>query len=204
MPLNEKKLNIMNAAVKLFAEKGYHATSIQDIADALGIAKGAMYFYFKSKEELLLNICEHYLSIFLQEFTAVMSDASREPKARLAKQIILKSERFSDNRDFIAMFVKERFEVTDEMHALFQRFQDGVLKSTQQCIIEAYGNEVVPYARDLSIMFTAMTDGYLGKMYFEKSKFDLSALANFLVGRLNDLVQGILAAKPDPIIGIEP
>lgn len=48
--------DVYTAAAKLFAEKGYHATRIQDIADELGMLKGSLYYYFSSKEELLVNI----------------------------------------------------------------------------------------------------------------------------------------------------
>ena len=49
----EKQQLIMGAALKLFAEKGYDATSIDKIAKEAGISKGLLYSYFKSKEELL-------------------------------------------------------------------------------------------------------------------------------------------------------
>lgn len=48
--------DVYAAAAKLFAEKGYHATRIQDIADELGMLKGSLYYYFSSKEELLVNL----------------------------------------------------------------------------------------------------------------------------------------------------
>ncbi|HZG57156.1 TetR/AcrR family transcriptional regulator [Paenibacillus sp.] len=56
----EKKTRILNSALTLFAAKGYHQTTIQDIADEAGIAKGGIDFYFKSKEELLLSVVTDY------------------------------------------------------------------------------------------------------------------------------------------------
>ena len=50
------KEKILRAAVKLFAEKGYHTTSVSHIAMEAGVSKGLTYNYFKSKEELLLAI----------------------------------------------------------------------------------------------------------------------------------------------------
>lgn len=52
----EKKKLIMDAALELFANEGYHSTSISKIAKAAGISKGLMYNYFSSKEELLEHI----------------------------------------------------------------------------------------------------------------------------------------------------
>ena len=47
------KENILNAALKLFAEKGYHGTSINDIAKAANISKGLAYNYFESKKQII-------------------------------------------------------------------------------------------------------------------------------------------------------
>ena len=44
---------ILDAAAALFAEKGYQSTTLQDIIDATGLSKGAVYHHFRSKEEML-------------------------------------------------------------------------------------------------------------------------------------------------------
>lgn len=57
---NEKKRIIMDAALELFANEGFHATSISKIAEKANISKGLMYNYFSSKEELLKTITESF------------------------------------------------------------------------------------------------------------------------------------------------
>lgn len=198
--MSDKKQNIMDTAVKFFAEKGYHATSIQDIADELGIAKGAMYFYFKSKEDLLVQIVQHYLTLFANEFIAIMRDEERSPRARLAKQIILKSERLSDNRDFITMFIKERFEVNEAIHTLLHDVNAQFLEVTMECIVALYGERIKRYAKDAAILFTSMVDGYLGVLHVEHANINLGKLSHFLVDRLDDVVEGLLEERPDPIM----
>lgn len=55
--------DVIRAAVELFAERGYANTSVQDIVEAAGVTKGAMYHYFESKDDLLFGIYEAMLSI---------------------------------------------------------------------------------------------------------------------------------------------
>lgn len=55
---------IAQAAIKLFQQKGYHATSVQDIADEVGLQKGSLYHYISSKEELLMKIAHQAISSF--------------------------------------------------------------------------------------------------------------------------------------------
>lgn len=54
---DQSRRRIVDAAEKLFAEKGYAATSVQDILDVLGISKGGFYHYFDTKMELLTEVC---------------------------------------------------------------------------------------------------------------------------------------------------
>jgi TetR/AcrR family transcriptional regulator, cholesterol catabolism regulator len=55
-PPRRRQQEILEAAALVFREKGYESTSIQDIADAVGILKGSLYYYIRSKEDLLYEI----------------------------------------------------------------------------------------------------------------------------------------------------
>lgn len=54
----ERRKEIFEAAARIFSEKGYAATSIQDVADAVGILKGSLYYYIDSKEDLLYGVIQ--------------------------------------------------------------------------------------------------------------------------------------------------
>jgi len=61
---------IFNAAIKVFAKKGYHKATLEEIAQEADFSKGAIYIYFSNKEDLLFKIMEHMLEFskkFLQE-----------------------------------------------------------------------------------------------------------------------------------------
>ncbi|MEC1731358.1 TetR/AcrR family transcriptional regulator, partial [Bacillus atrophaeus] len=58
--MKEKEKLIIEAAIKLFAQKGYKSTSVQEIADECKMSKGAFYIYFPSKEALLLSMLNYY------------------------------------------------------------------------------------------------------------------------------------------------
>lgn len=64
----EKKLKIMSAALELFAEEGFHATSISQIATKAKISKGLIYNYFKSKEDLLNEIIDNGFGKMINNF----------------------------------------------------------------------------------------------------------------------------------------
>jgi AcrR family transcriptional regulator len=53
----QQRLQAIKSAAAVFAEKGFHGSSTRDIAEHMGIKQGSLYYYFKSKEEALGEVC---------------------------------------------------------------------------------------------------------------------------------------------------
>ena len=68
-----RRRRILDTGARLFAEKGYHATRMQDIADVLDLQKGSLYYYFSSKEMILFNILEEELGSALAEMNQIVA-----------------------------------------------------------------------------------------------------------------------------------
>ncbi len=64
LPAAERREQLLASAHKLFAEKGYRATSTEEIARYAGLTKGAFYFHFQSKEEILFALIKYLVSQF--------------------------------------------------------------------------------------------------------------------------------------------
>ncbi len=66
-PKQRKRINtIIRISAQLFADKGYIETRIDDIADVAKVIKGGIYHYFKSKTDILYNICSTYIDLDLE------------------------------------------------------------------------------------------------------------------------------------------
>ncbi|MGQ0561233.1 MAG: TetR/AcrR family transcriptional regulator [Gemmatimonadota bacterium] len=79
---DEKLARILQTAAAIFAEKGYHDTSIRDISRATGVSLSGLYYYFRSKEELLCLIMDHCFGTVLENAQAVLA-AEPDPERRL-------------------------------------------------------------------------------------------------------------------------
>ena len=77
------KDKIIEKSIELFAEKGFKETSIQEIMDALKVTKGTFYYYFHSKEELLMDIHLQYIERLLENQEILMSDPGKSCKEKL-------------------------------------------------------------------------------------------------------------------------
>lgn len=70
MSAKERREQIINVAASLFESDGYHSTSMEQIADKVGIVKASLYYYFDSKEQLLVELHEEMMSSLLERQTA--------------------------------------------------------------------------------------------------------------------------------------
>jgi AcrR family transcriptional regulator len=77
---------LLDAAVRLFAHKGYRATSTREIVEAAGVTKPMLYYYFQSKEGLLAAALEHFIDPFHERLRQVVSQP-REPYQQLVELV---------------------------------------------------------------------------------------------------------------------
>lgn len=81
----EKKLAILRMAANLFIQKGYHATTIEDIANELRMTKGAIYYYVASKEDLLFQCHTLVATKCIEKLKKIIdSDVSNSRKIEIA------------------------------------------------------------------------------------------------------------------------
>ncbi|MFZ6028144.1 MAG: TetR/AcrR family transcriptional regulator [Chloroflexota bacterium] len=112
VPLTEEELDrrrraIFNASASLFLEKGFHETSMREIAEAAGMGKSTLYDYFKTKDEILLWYVEdilHELAAAAQEAVDLPLAADERLRVAMKKQL----DSLVANKDF---YLKLSFEV---------------------------------------------------------------------------------------------
>ncbi len=79
----DKRELIMNAAIRAFAQNGYHQSRIADVAREARVAAGTIYLYFKNKDDLLISIFEEKVQGFIEEFQRqLIREESAEVKLR--------------------------------------------------------------------------------------------------------------------------
>jgi|WetSurMetagenome_2_1015567.scaffolds.fasta_scaffold19874_2 AcrR family transcriptional regulator len=84
----ERRLQIMEMALKVFAAKGFKTASIKDIAEAAGISQGLMYHYFKNKEDLLAATIKQYS--FLEELKGILNAREGQPVVQVLRETAIK------------------------------------------------------------------------------------------------------------------
>ena len=126
---------IIEAAARVFAERGFHGATTQDIADVLGIKQASLYYYFSSKEAALELVCLKGVEGF---FDAAKAIAARPESATKRLTLLIKSHLspLVDRPDFVRVFLNERQHLPRESRRRIGRWSRGLERIFEDVITE--------------------------------------------------------------------
>jgi TetR/AcrR family transcriptional regulator, cholesterol catabolism regulator len=107
---------IIAAAAKLFKEKGYHATTIQDVADDVGMLKGSLYYHIKSKEELLYLVTKEPIRELIERQKKLM-ESTLSPQQKIVEFIRSHLKAFDANYPHMFVFLQEKSSLSQPVQA---------------------------------------------------------------------------------------
>jgi AcrR family transcriptional regulator len=103
--MSSRRSELTREAARLFAEKGYHGTSIGDLAAAMGVQKGSLYAHIESKQDLLYETMRDGAAAFHAALDAIPDDLRATEKIRLALRGHLRV--VAEQLDVATVFVRE-------------------------------------------------------------------------------------------------
>lgn len=137
-PRRNRDAQILEAAIKVFSEKGYSAAALQDVADAVGLLKGSLYHYITSKESLLYRIFQdahEQVSILM----AAVDEMQLPPDRHLREYVRRLTLFYLENRQRASLYFSEwRYLTGDD--------RETVLGQRRE--FEAYVRGIIVQARD--------------------------------------------------------
>ena len=102
----DKRRLILDAAVRVFARKGYHTSRVGDIAEEAGVAHGLLYHYFSSKDEVIETIFRENWSVLVERLRAVADSKEPAPdQLRYVAAILLRT--WSHQPDVVRVVIRE-------------------------------------------------------------------------------------------------
>jgi TetR/AcrR family fatty acid metabolism transcriptional regulator len=152
-PPAEKRRQILDAAVRVFARQGFHATRVSDIADEAGVAYGLVYHYFNSKEEVLNELFVERWSLLI----AAIEEADRSGvphRERLAKVAGFIIDSYRHDPELMKVIIVE---VTRAANSFGQTHLTEIRRA-YECIAKIVegGQEAGAFRRDVAPIFASM------------------------------------------------
>ena len=192
---NVRRQQILDAAIPLFAEKGFHKTSMNDIVAASGVSKGGWYWHFKSKDDVIATVLKQFFTREIEAFTQlIMADMPASSKLQLMVQgitaelqssadllsISLEFFALAARQEKIRLFIREYYRTFSVLLAqvLQQGFDAGEFQST------------IPIPQ-LATNLMAQFDGVMLMWAIDSDAFDLAqqmevSINLYLVGLKNN------------------
>lgn len=172
-----KRSQILETAEKLFFEKGYEQTSIQDILDALSLSKGGFYHHFASKEAIMSEICEKRVENRFARLNLELCGTKISPIDKLNLLLRMANLFEQDEPKFVAMMLKICY--LDEDIRLREHMRSLVIQRLKPLM-----NDVIEEGIEKGVFFT-------------RNRAHIGAIALHLVSECNDDAYRLLAQTPD-------
>jgi AcrR family transcriptional regulator len=160
----EKRISIMNGALHCIADKGYQATTIDDIVKYLGISKGAIYNYFSSKEEIFVQLMDWRMN---QLIDAIKRDYETIPGASIKLKNLmdkLRNQSLEDLRHLLIVFLDFMLHSSrqEELKEFMKQYSEKAVAFIGEIIEE--GQQSGEFRADLDSktvanLFSAVRDG---------------------------------------------
>lgn len=137
---------IYETAARLFYEKGYAATSLQDLANAVGLQKGSLYYYIDSKEDLLYGITD-YAHTFFTDLVEQARDEGASPAEGLRRLLHRHAKFAAEHFHVTAAFYNERGALAPERQAVIVQTRDAYEASLRAYVKQ--GQEAGEFSAEL-------------------------------------------------------
>jgi AcrR family transcriptional regulator len=155
--------DLVRAAARLFSERGYHGTSMQHLADALGLLRGSLYAHIGSKEDLLFDVVDEGAERFLARGRAAL-EAPTATEA-LRRFLVEHVETAIEHLDAGTVFLNEWRYLSDERRSIIQAKRDGY-EAMLTSIIEA-GVASGEFRTDVDVRFGVLLVLSAGNWVYE-------------------------------------
>jgi AcrR family transcriptional regulator len=185
-----KKQLIMEKAIELFAKQGFEATSVQQITEHCGISKGAFYLSFKSKDELIIEIIDHFMIQFTSEIDYIVRNA-KDGENLLYNFYYAIFNSFQKHSDFGKILIKEQSRSFNEEFIVKMRYYDRLMEKTILSMVEClYGDDEVKEIKyDLVFCIKGFISMYSQLFLFYNVPLDLDLLSTSLVEKTDLLAR---------------
>lgn len=140
--MNKTKRAIFESAIKVFSKSGYDGATVDDIAANAGVAKGTLYYHFKSKEEIFRFIITEGMEVIKEELQNVM-DKDEDALSKLKNLCRVQLNLVYENKDFFKVIMSQiwgqelrQSELRDILDRYIQRIEEYVKEAIEAGVIK--------------------------------------------------------------------
>jgi len=126
----------IRAAAAVFAAKGYHGSSTRDIAEHMGIKQGSLYYYFKSKEDALSEVCLYGVQDYAERMKSI-SSSDQSFRAKLTATVTSHVTKYHDKNEALRVYNAERLYLPESKRTKLKELGTGYRQQLEQIFEDA-------------------------------------------------------------------
>ncbi len=189
--MKDRKQHVIKMAHQLFIDKGFQATSIQDILDYSGISKGTFYNYFSSKNELLIALLKSIYEKINKKRNELLMGQDPSDIEVFIKQIEIQLEMNRSN-NLSSLFEEVFFSNDEELKQFIKKGHFRVIRWTHNRFKDIFGHDKEPYLLDCSIMFLGILNhNYKYYSIESNSRTAIKKVVRYSVNRIVKIVEEV-------------
>jgi AcrR family transcriptional regulator len=179
----ERRRQILDAACQLFAEKGFAATRVSDIAARADVSQGTVYWYFESKGDLYQAAIMHYMDTFMEPVYQVITRQELSPEARLMAIAETTLNMLNEATGFMMLFF-QAISTPDTADLLTHRFKDIYRRWIDMCVplFQAIGD---PEPKAAAQLFFCVLDALMLQYILDPGLLDREQLLAAIKQKFN-------------------
>ena len=184
-----KKQMIMEKALELFAINGFESTSIQQITESCGISKGAFYLSFKSKDELIFSIIEHFMNTITDEIEHTVNNRQQACDLLYNYYHVFFSA-CERHADFAKLFLKEQSVMFNpELIELMLRYHSHFTRVVFSIVERQFPQSDQKMRADLVFVIQGFVKNYVELFFIDHTSVDLHELCRACVEKVEILAK---------------
>ena len=185
--MNPKKRNVLLAAQRLFIEKGFRSTSVQDIIDEAKISKGTFYNYFSSKNECIVSILENAREETMIKRREIYTNQDRTSKEVLIQQMTVRMNVYREH-NLMPLFASIIHSQDHELRDLIKNNYFDEINWLTERLVDVYGEKTKNVATDCAVLMLGMAQQLQHPWINSMASSSIEQLVNFVMRRIDSII----------------
>lgn len=175
--MTEKKENILNAALELFAKEGFRSTSTSKLAAHAGVSEGLIFRHFKNKDGLLQALMDLGEDRLKEIFTDIVTEEDPQQVINKTLSAVKAVANDPEQRHFWKLQYKLKWET--------ETYDDSKIEPIQEALTTAFGKLGYTYPEKEAMLILVLLDGMVTKLFLSDS-FDVIDMVDILIEKYKE------------------
>ena len=202
--MSDTRSQLLEAAHELFLAQGYANTTIQQLADRVGISKGAVYLSFRSKSDVMTALLHDLDDSVLSAIRAIAGREDLSPREKFREQLRFQFADVREKSMLFEVYLKDAgVAIDEELTLLSQKMRTDWQRAQEDFVRLAFPEHDPRFTTDLAIVINGVLNDYYSYVVLEAVEIDPDAVADFILVLVEAIVERLGRGDVEPVLSAD-